>query len=120
MEEELTGKVIGCAMEVHGTLGPGFLESAYVQALAYEFSKAGLNFEREKALPVKYKDVVLESAFRADFMVMEKVVVEIKAVETLSKAHHAQVLNYLKASGLRVGLLFNFGEASLKFKRFVS
>lgn len=120
VEEELTGKIIGCAMEVHKGLGPGFLESAYAQALAYEFSKAGLQFEREKMLPVSYKEVVLDSAFRADFIVTKKVVVEIKAAEALCRGHHAQVINYLKASGLRVGLLFNFGEASLNFKRFVN
>jgi GxxExxY protein len=120
IEGELTGRIIGCAMEVHKNLGPGFLESAYSDALAYEFAKAGLQFEREKEMPVNYKDIVLKSAFRADFVVEKKVVVENKAIEALAKIHDAKVINYLKSGGLRVGLLFNFGEPSLSFRRFVN
>jgi len=110
---DLTYKIIGAALEVHKTLGPGFLEAVYEEALAYELKKLGLSFERQKALAVYYKGVILGD-YRADFVVEGNVIVELKAQKILTSIDEAQLINYLKATNLKVGLLFNFGGRSLQ------
>ena len=107
-ENDITGKIIGCAIEVHKALGPGLLESAYEECLFYELMEAGLKVERQKPLPVVYKEVKLEAGYRIDLLVENSVVVELKAVEALNDVHTAQVLTYLKLSGCKIGLLMNF------------
>ena len=111
---EITRKVIGAAIAVHRALGPGLLESAYEVCLAYELSDRGLKVERQKALPVKYREVFLDCGYRIDLLVEEEVVVELKAVERLEKIHEAQLLSYLKLSGSKVGLIINFNVRVLK------
>ncbi len=115
---ELTRHVIGAAMEVHSNLGPGFLESVYEAAVGIEFDLRGLVYERQKAVSVMYKGKFAKEFF-CDFLVDGKVLVELKALKTISNCEQAQVLNYLKATGLKVGLLINFGERSLRYKRMV-
>ena len=107
-ENDISGKIIGCAIEVHKSLGPGLLESAYEECLFFELQEAGLKVERQKALPVVYKDVKLEAGYRIDLLIEGKVVVELKSVEALNDVHTAQVLTYLKLSGCKLGLLINF------------
>ena len=114
----ITGKVIGTAMEVHKHLGPGFLESVYEEALAVEFRCQGIPFERQKGLPVYYRGSVIKK-FVCDYLVAEQVVVELKAIKALSEIDRVQLTSYLKASGMTVGLLLNFGGKSLEFKRMV-
>ena len=104
----LTEQIIGAAIEVHRVLGPGLLESAYQRALAYELTLRGLKFEEQKLCPVLYKELLIEDAYRLDFLVGEQVVVELKAVDALLDVHEAQVLTYLRFSDCRIGLLFNF------------
>jgi len=118
--KDITEKIIGASFEVHKFLGNGFQEVIYQRALAYEMYKAGLNFSREIEQNIFYKD--LEKPIgtrRADFVVEEKILVELKAVIQLDDVHLAQALNYLKAYKLEVGLLINFGSKSLTFKRLV-
>ena len=110
---ELTEIVIGCAIEVHRTLGPGLLESAYEICLCRELSLRGIPFERQVAIAVEYKGVKLDCGYRADLIVGGKILVEIKAVDQLAPIHEAQVLSYLKLSDLKVGLLINFNERVL-------
>ena len=119
---ELTELIIGCAIKVHRKLGPGFLESVYQAALAYEFGKAGISFEKEKILPVHYEEIVLEVGFRCDFLVENMVIVECKSVNEIVPIDHAQLLNYLKITKLQVGLLINFNVLTLKegIKRIVN
>ena len=105
---QLTEKVIGLAIKVHRSLGPGFLESVYQAALAYEFQEHDIPFEREKDMPVPYGRITLPVGFRCDFLVAGQLIVECKAVKQLHPIDHAQTLNYLKISKLQVGLLFNF------------
>ena len=100
--------MIGAAIEVHRALGPGLLESAYEACLAFEVAERGLTVERQKALPLVYKEVKLDAGYRLDLMVDGSVIVEIKAVDRLEPVHEAQMLSYLKLSGCRVGLLMNF------------
>ncbi len=115
---ELTHKIIGCAMQVHSFLGNGFQEVIYQRALALEFSKAGLNYERELGMDIYYKDFPEPiGKRRVEFFVERKVLVELKAMTKLEDAHLAQILNYLKAYKMEIGLLINFGEKSLNFKR---
>lgn len=117
---DITEKIIGAAFEVHGFLGNGFQEVIYQRALAYEMKMAGLAFAREIEQPIYYKELDEEiGRRRADFVVEAKVLVEIKAVTVLEDVHLAQILNYLKAYRLEVGLLINFGSRSLIFKRVV-
>ncbi len=113
---ELTRTIIGCAMEVHNTLGNGFQEKIYQRALAIELGRSGLDYESEFSMPIKYKGVQL-GIRRVDLLVEQKISVELKAVLQLEKAHIAQALNYLEASQLEVGLLINFGNTRLKFHR---
>jgi GxxExxY protein len=112
--QDLTEKIIGAAIEVHRALGPGLLESIYQTCLAHEMALRGLRFEKEKPLPVEYKGVKLESGYRLDFVVDGKVVVELKAVDSIHDVHKAQLLTYLKLTGCKVGLLLNFNSAVLK------
>lgn len=113
---ELTGKIIGCAMEVHKALGNGFQEVIYQRALEIEMAQQGLSFSREHEMDIFYKGIKIGNR-RVDFFVEEKVMVEIKAVIQLEDVHLAQAINYLEAYGLKVGLLLNFGSRSLQFKR---
>ncbi|HEY3251985.1 MAG TPA: GxxExxY protein [Ignavibacteria bacterium] len=118
--KEITQKIIGAAFEVHKFLGNGFQEIIYQRALAYELSKSELNFLREVEQPIFYKDLEEQiGTRRADFIIEEKVLVELKAISELENVHLAQVLNYLRAYRLEVGLLINFGSSSLTFKRLV-
>ena len=119
---EVTKRVIGYAIDVHRTLGPGLLESAYEECLCYELSQAHTLFHRQVALPVIYKGVRLDCGYRMDLIVDDLVVVEIKAIESLSPIHEAQLLTYLKLSGKSVGLLINFNVPVLKegLKRIVN
>ena len=115
--EDLTRRIIGCAIQVHKYLGPGFLESVYEDALCYEFGLAEIPFLRQVFLDVRYRDTVFEKRFKADLMVDEKVIVELKATKALTAVDEAQLLNYLKVTGVRVGLLLNFGGKTLEKMR---
>jgi GxxExxY protein len=114
--EKLTETIIGCAMKVHRALGPGFLESVYQNALAHELRKAGLHVECEKLIRVTY-DNVMVGEFSADMLVEDVVLVENKAAQTLHPKNEAQLVNYLTATGIEIGLLLNFGAEKLEFKR---
>jgi GxxExxY protein len=120
--DEITGEIIGCCIEIHRELGPGLLESAYEECLAYELTKAGLIFERQKALPLHYKEIQIEYGYRMDFVVEDQVVVELKSVESISPVHTAQILTYMKFSEKNAGLLINFNVSMLKngIKRFLN
>jgi GxxExxY protein len=113
-DNELTHGIIGAAIEVHRCLGPGLLESCYEECLARELQLRGIAFERQKALPVIYKDVKLECGYRIDLLVHGKIVVELKAIETVAPVHEAILLTYLRLSGCKIGLLINFNVAVLK------
>ena len=110
----LSRTVIGSAIEVHRQLGPGLLESVYQRCLAYELSSAGLLVEVERAIGIRYKDIDLDCGFRIDMLVERTLIVEIKAVEAWLPVHEAQVLTYLKLSGLKTGLLLNFNSRSMR------
>ncbi len=111
---ELSQAIIGAAIEVHRTLGPGLLESAYEECLAKELTLRQIPFERQKPLPVEYKGLKLDCGYRLDFVVAKTVVVEIKAVDALIPVHEAQLLSYLKLGGWKLGLLINFHSTLLK------
>ncbi|HEY4689282.1 MAG TPA: GxxExxY protein [Anaerolineae bacterium] len=113
---DLTGKIIGAAMEVHTILGPGFLEAVYEEALAHEFGLRAIPFERQKTFSVPYK-TISAGVYRPDFVVDSKVIVDTKAIKCLTEIEEAQIINYLKVTGLRVGLVLNFGTGHLEFKR---
>ena len=112
--DPLTDKVIGLAIEVHRELGPGLLESAYEECLCYEFEKNGMAFRRQVPVPVVYKEVNLECGYRIDIVVEDRLILELKAVEKLLRVHEAQLLTYLRLSGIKTGLLLNFNAAVLK------
>ena len=112
--DPLTQKVIGSAIEVHRHLGPGLLESAYEECLCWELKQAGLAVRRQVSLPVVYKEVKLDVGYRLDLVVEDRLVIELKTVERLLPIHEAQLLTYLKLSGLKTGLLLNFNPAVLK------
>jgi len=114
--KELSYAVIGAAMEVHRILGPGFLESVYEEALAHEFDRRSIPYQPQAELMVRYKEIIA-GKFYADFLVDEKMVVELKAIKGLTEIDEAQLLNYLKGTGYRVGLLLNFGTSSLEHRR---
>ena len=106
--------MIGAAIDVHRALGPGLLESAYETCLAYELAQRVLNVERQKPLPIVYKGISLDTGYRLDLLVERKILLELKAVDSLTPLHKAQLLSYLKLSGLRLGLLINFNIKMLK------
>ncbi len=112
--KELTEKIIGAAIEVHRVIGPGLLESAYEECLAYELRSNGLKYERQVALPILYKGITLDCGYRIDFLVENAVVLELKAVEKILPIHEAQMLTYLKLGGWTVGLLINFNVKLVK------
>lgn len=116
--QDLTKEIIGLAMKVHGKLGPGFVEKLYQRALYLEFKNASLNFEREKKIEVTYNKAKI-GYFDADFIVDNKVIVEIKATDHIGDIHLAQLMSYLKAARLKVGLILNFANKSLEWKRVV-
>jgi GxxExxY protein len=119
--DELSRSVIGCAIEVHRTLGPGLLESTYRQCLAYELSHAQIRFQMELPLPVRYKDVLLDCGYRIDLLVSGDLIVEVKAVEMLLPIYQAQILTYMRLAKIPIGLLMNFNVTKLQngIKRFV-
>ena len=112
--DELTGKILGVAFRVHTVLGAGLLESVYEAALAHELRKAGLLVATQVEMPVVYDGIRLDLAFRADMIVESRVILELKSVESLTPIHSKQLLNYLRLSGLKTGLLINFNTISLK------
>lgn len=121
-ENTLSGIIIGKAIEVHRTLGPGLLESAYQECLYHELVQEGLKVDREKPMPIIYKDIKLDHGYRIDLLVENKVVIEIKTVDALIDVHTAQILTYLKLGDYKLGLLINFNVSLLKdgIKRFVN
>lgn len=114
VENEISNKIIGCAIEVHRALGPGLLESAYRECLFYELVKSNLIVEKEKPMPITYKEIKLDHGYRMDLVVDNKVVIEIKTVEAFADVHTAQLLTYLKLGNYKLGLLINFHVALLK------
>lgn len=113
-ENEISYKIIGAAIELHKTIGPGLLESAYENALAYDLTELGLEIKQQIPMPFIYKDVKQEIGYRIDLIVNNKVLIEVKSVEKLAPVHFAQTLTYLKLSGLKLGLLINFNCKYLK------
>ena len=116
-KKEMTGKILNACMEVHNELGCGFLEAVYQEALEREFQLQGIPYKKEELLPINYKGNLLSKQYYADFVCYDCIIVELKAVTSLVKAHKAQVLNYLKAGKMELGLLVNFGGNSLKWER---
>jgi GxxExxY protein len=119
--DRLSNQVIGLAIEVHRELGPGLLESTYEQCLAYELKNNGFSFKLQHPLPVKYKEIRLDCGYRLDLLVENELIVELKSVEAIKKIHEAQLLTYMKLTGIEIGLLINFNVPLLKdgIKRFV-
>jgi GxxExxY protein len=113
-ENKISHNVIGLAIEIHKSLGPGLLESAYKECLYYEIKKSGMSVFKEKPMPLIYKEVKLECGYRMDLLVMDKVVVEIKSVEAINDIHIAQTLTYMKLGNFNLGLLLNFNTVLLK------
>lgn len=111
---QITEKIIGCAIEVHKQLGPGLLESAYEECLFYELKNIGLDVKKQLALPIVYKDVKLDAGYRIDLMVENKVIVELKSVDAIAEIHKAQLMTYMKLAQTKVGLLLNFNVTRLK------
>ncbi len=114
IENDLATEIIGSAIAIHRALGPGLLESAYKECLFYELIDKGLYVEKEKPLPLVYKEIRMDCGYRLDLLVENKVIVEIKAIEALNDIHLAQVLTYLKVSGCNLGLLMNFNVLKIK------
>lgn len=119
INEKETYDIIGASMEVYNTLGKGFSEIVYKDALEYEFIKRDILYQREKEYEIIYKEIILAHSYYADFVIKDKVILEVKAIESISSSHIKQTLNYLAASGLKTGLIVNFGENSLKHKRVI-
>lgn len=113
-----TYNIIGAAMDVHRTLGMGFLESVYQEAMEIELAKRSIPFVPQKKIQIQYKDVLLNQYYVADLFCYDKIIVELKAVSTIHPEHEAQIINYIHATGIKLGMLLNFGEESLYFKRF--
>lgn len=111
--DPLTEKIIGCAINVHKALGPGLLESAYEECLCYELMQSGLEVERQKPIPLIYKEVKLDCGYRLDLLVNKEVIVELKSVECLMPIHEAQLISYLKLANIKTGLLINFNTKVL-------
>lgn len=118
-KDERTYKIIGAALDVHNELGCGFLEAVYQEALEIEFDQRKIPFKSQPFIEIMYKETLLEKQYQPDFICFDEVIVEIKAIEKLTGLEEAQVINYLKATGLKVGLLINFGSKSLDYKRYV-
>jgi len=119
---QITEKIIGCAIEVHKRLGPGLLESAYEECLAYELKSIGLKISRQVAVPVVYKDIKLECGYRIDVLVEDTVIIELKSIEAFAPVHEAQILTYMKFANKTIGLLINFNVTLLKngIKRYIN
>ena len=119
--DDLSNRLIGCAIEVHRELGPGLLESTYEQCLAHELHRNGIPFQLQHPQPVNYKDIRLECGYRIDILVENKLILELKSVEEIKGIHEAQLLTYMKLAGVKTGLLINFNKTKLKdgIKRFV-
>ena len=113
-----TYSIIGAAMEVHRTLGMGFLESVYQEAMEIELAKRDIPFVPQKKIQIQYKDVLLNQYYIADLFCYDKIIIELKAVSSVLPEHEAQIINYIHATGMKLGMLLNFGEESLFFKRF--
>ena len=111
---QLTYQIIGCAYEVHKTLGPGLLESTYETCLCYELEKAGIKYEKQKELIINYKGVRLDNGYRIDILVENDIIIELKSVEALLPVHTAQIMTYIKLSKKRIGLLINFNVTNLQ------
>ncbi len=117
--KEESYKIIGAAMEVHNKLGSGFLEAVYQEALAIEFEERGIPFKQEVKLEINYKGHTLKKSYKADFVCFNKIIVETKAISELSGIEKSQVINYLKATQIKLGLLINFGQEDLEYQRLV-
>jgi GxxExxY protein len=115
--EDLTYKIIGAAREVYKVLGPGYLESVYEDALCYELDLFNISYKKQVELDVRYKEIVFEKRFRADLLVESKILIENKAIKKITKQDEAQLINYLKTTGLKLGLLFNFGANKFEMLR---
>ena len=113
MEDLLTKNVIGCAIEVHKNLGPGLLESTYESCLVYELQQTGLSIKSQIKLPIKYKNTTIDAGYRLDILIPEQLIIEIKTVDKLLPIHTAQLITYLKLSGIKTGLLINFNQVKL-------
>lgn len=112
--DKLSNQIIGSAIEIHRNLGPGLLEAAYQQCLAYELSSNDIEFTLEHPIPLKYKNIAIDCAFRADIVVSNSIIIELKSVDKLLPIHEAQLMTYLKLTGLKLGLLINFNVPLLK------
>ncbi len=119
--DELSNRVIGCALEVHRQLGPGLLESTYEQCLAHELRMKSIEFKVQHPLPVRYKGILLDCGYRVDLLIENKLIIELKSVEKIKGIHEAQLLTYMRLAGIKTGLLMNFNVTRLKtgIKRFV-
>ncbi len=113
-ENQIAYKIIGAAIEVHKTLGPGLLEKAYQECLFYKLNQIGLKVEKEKAMPLVFEEITLECGYRIDILAEDKVVIELKSVDALNEIHMAQTLTYMKLGNYKLGLLINFNVTSLK------
>ncbi len=113
-ENDISGKIVECCYKIHHGLGPGMLESVYEELLAYELSKSGMKYERQKTIPLHYDNVKFDIGFRLDFLVEFKVIVELKSVEQILPVHKKQLLTYLKVTELKLGLLINFNSVLMK------
>ena len=114
LENQITEKIIGCAIEVHKNLGPGLLESAYEECLYYELQNIGLVVRKQVPMPLVYKEIKLDAGYRVDLVVEDKVIVEIKSVDAIADIHKAQLMTYMKLAGVKIGLLVNFNVTRLK------
>jgi GxxExxY protein len=117
--EKESYQIIGASLEVHKELGPGFLEAVYQEALTIEFSKQSIPFCREKELRLYYKNVSLQERYKVDFVCYDSIIIEVKALSALNSEHESQLINYLSATRLKLGILINCGERSLKYKRII-
>ena len=113
-ENELSKIIVDCCFKIHTKLGPGLLESVYEEILTYELKKAGLRIKRQQGLPVVYDELKMDLGFRADIIVEDKVIIELKSIEAIAPVHLKQLLTYLKITGIKLGLLINFNEALIK------
>jgi len=117
---DITEKIIGAAMKVHRVLGPGFLEAVYEEALCIELDRLGFKYKCQEELSISYEEFILKKKYRADLIIEEKIIVDNKSASSITEIDQAQMLNYLKVTGLKVGLIINFAGMSLKWKRLIS